>query len=100
MTKMISACEQRRGMYDDVAEETGYDIKALQNIKSIADKVESSRRREDLSFSHHTEVASLPPEKQEAFLQKAVDEKLSAIGLWREFFRGRILARGGQHGQA
>jgi len=79
--------QQRWGMYDDVAEETGYEIKALQNIKSIADKVETSRRREELSFSHHCEVAALPSEKQELFLNKAVEEKLSVRELRTEIKR-------------
>ena len=76
--------QQKWGMYNDIAEETGYDIKALRNIKNIADKVESSRRRDDLSFSHHAEVASLPPEKQELFLRRAIDEKLSVRELREE----------------
>ncbi len=75
---------QKWGMYDDIAEETGYEIKALQNIKSITDKVETSRRREELSFSHHSEVASLSPEKQTEFLNKAVEKKLSVRELREE----------------
>jgi hypothetical protein len=50
------------GMYDDIAEETGYETKALRNIKYVADSVESSRRKDNLSFSHHTEVAALAPD--------------------------------------
>jgi len=76
--------QQKWGMYDDIAQETGYEIKALQNIKSVADKIESSRRREDLSFSHHVEVASLPPQKQEIFLKRAVMEGLSVRELREE----------------
>ena len=66
---------QKWGMYDDIAEETGYEKKALRNIKYVADNVNSSLRKDNLSFSHHTEVASLTPEKQ-LFLNKAVDNKL------------------------
>ena len=53
--------QQKWGMYDDIAEETGYETKALRNIKYVADNVELSRRKDNLSFSHHVEVASLPP---------------------------------------
>jgi len=64
-------------MYDDVAEEAGIEKKTLQNYKSISNSVEPSRRREELTFGHHSEVAKLEPEKQKFFLQKAVDENLS-----------------------
>ena len=48
-------------MYDDIADETGYDKQALRDIKYVAQNVESSRRNDNLSFTHHREVASLPP---------------------------------------
>ena len=48
-------------MYDDIAEETGYDKKYLTEIKSVADKVKSPLRSGNLSWTHHREVASLPP---------------------------------------
>jgi N6-adenosine-specific RNA methylase IME4 len=64
-------------VYDELEEITGLERKAIQNIKSITDNIDSSRRREDLSFSHHAEVAKLNPEKQTEFLQKASEEKLS-----------------------
>ena len=59
-------------MYDDVAE-TGYSDRNLRLVKDTAEKIESGRRLPDLSFSHHVEVAALPPEKQEHFLNKAVE---------------------------
>ena len=52
--------QQKWGMYDDIAEETGYDKQALRDIKYVAQNVESSRRNDNLSFTHHREVASLP----------------------------------------
>jgi len=69
--------QQKWGMYDDIAEETGYDVGYLKNLKSVADNVESSHRCDDLSWTHHREVASLTPEKQELFLNRAIEEKLS-----------------------
>lgn len=83
--------QQKWGMYDDVAEETGYETKALRNIKYVADSVELSRRKDNLSFSHHSEVASLSPEKQELFLNKAVDEKLSVRDLREEIRKDKVL---------
>jgi N6-adenosine-specific RNA methylase IME4 len=73
-------------VYDELEEITGLERKTLQNFKSVTDKVDSSRRREDLSFGHHSEVSKLPPEKQEAFLKQASEEKLSVRDL-RETIR-------------
>lgn len=58
--------------YDDVAEETGYADRTLRLARETSERIESGRRLPDLSFSHHAEVAALPPDKQEHFLQKAV----------------------------
>ena len=76
--------QQKWGMYDDIAEETGYDKGTLQNIVSVTKSIETSLRHEDLTFSHHQEVAKLPPEKQALFLNKAVEEKLSVRELREE----------------
>ncbi len=64
-------------MYDDIAEETGYDKLTLRNIRNTTKSIESDRRRLDLSFSHHVEVASLSPEEQEYFLNKTFEENLN-----------------------
>lgn len=76
--------QQRWGMYDDIAEEVGIDKGTLSNIKAVAEKIEKPLRNGNLSFAHHQQVAYLPPEKQEHFLQKAVDEKLSVRDLREE----------------
>lgn len=76
--------EQKWGMYDDVAEETGYADRTLRLAKETSERIESGRRLPDLTFSHHVEVAPLPPEKQEIFLKKAVDEKLTVRELRKE----------------
>lgn len=69
--------QQRWGMYDDIAEETGMAMNTLREYKHISEAVKSDVRTSDLSFNHHKEVAALPPEKQELFLNMAVDEGLS-----------------------
>ena len=71
-------------VYDELEEITGLERKTLQNYKYVADSVESSLRKEDLSYKHHEEVAKLTPEKQVEFLNKAVDEKLSVRELREE----------------
>jgi len=70
----------QRGKYDLVSELTGIPKHTLQNYVSICNSI-SSRRREELDFSHHTEVAKLEPENQEYFLNKAVTNKWSVSDL-------------------
>lgn len=76
--------EQKWGMYDDVAEESGYNIDTLKDYKYVADKVKESLRNDNLEFAHHKAVAPLPPEKQEIFLKKAVEENLTVRELRQE----------------
>jgi len=63
--------------YSQALDETTYEQHALENMASVARKVESSRRREELSYSHHAEVASLTPDKQEKILDLAEKENLT-----------------------
>ena len=62
----------------------GYSFGTLMNWGSVAGKVEASRRREALSFSHHVEVAPLPAEEQEKWLNDAERGKLSIKQLRRK----------------
>ena len=59
-------------MYDDIADETGYADRTLRLVKETAEKIESGRRLPELSFSHHVEVASLPPEWLDTFYPHGV----------------------------
>jgi len=69
--------EQNYGeMYAQAIEETGYDYGTLANDKYVSSKVEISRRRENLSFDHHAEVANLDPQSQEELLDKAEKENI------------------------
>lgn len=57
-------------------QETGYEYGTLQNATWVCRKIEISRRRENLSFSIHQEVASLKSnEDQDFWLEKAEKEK-------------------------
>src|SRR6185503_834526 len=60
-----------RERYDLAVEITGYSRKTLRNWASVANKIESSRRRDDLWWKHHAEVASLAAEDQGTLLEKA-----------------------------
>ena len=77
-------------VYDELEEITGLERKTLCGYKGISESIESSLRREDLSFSHHKEVASLPREKQEKFLQLASEKDLSVRELREEIRRDGI----------
>lgn len=73
--------------YEEIADITGYSKKSIQEFKYVADHVPSSIRMEDMTFGHLQQVASLTPDKQELFLNKAVEEKLSVRELRNEIKR-------------
>ena len=54
----------------------------------VATKVPRSRRRKDLSWSHHRAVASLPPPEQKQWLKRASEEGLSHHQLRDELRNG------------
>lgn len=60
--------------------------KTLANWATVARKIHPSRRREDVRFSHHAEVASLPPEKQTEVLERVKNEDLT-VSETRELVR-------------
>ena len=55
----------------------GVEFQALADMASVCRSFESSRRREGLSFTHHREVAALPPEEADDLLARAEKEQLS-----------------------
>jgi len=67
--------------YKEAARITGYDVHSLRNIAYVARQVESSRRRDDLTWSHHAEVSSLEPIEQDRWLDLASAEKMSVLDL-------------------
>lgn len=73
--------------YSQALDETDYSYSGLSNAAWVANKIETSRRRENLSWSHHAEVAGLSEEKQDIFLGKSFDNKLSVMGLRKEIQR-------------
>lgn len=58
-------------MYTQALDETKYKYQTLVNDVWVASKVEFSRRRENLSYKHHQEVASLEPDEQVKLLDIA-----------------------------
>ena len=53
------------------------DLDTCNNYASIARKVPRSRRRANLSFTHHAAVSKLDPEQQNEWLEKAEREGMS-----------------------
>lgn len=67
--------------YSRAARITGYDVQSLMNMAYVAARFQISRRREDLSWSHHAELAPLPVEHQDRWLVLAAERRLSVRGL-------------------
>jgi len=74
----ISFGEHKWGeKYAQAIEETRYKIQTLKNDVWVSSNVDSSRRRDNLSFGHHAEVAKLEPKEQTEWLNRAIEEKLT-----------------------
>jgi hypothetical protein len=67
--------------YARAARITGYDVQTLMNMVYVASRFEISRRRENLSWSHHETLAALEVPEQEHWLDRAAAEKLSISDL-------------------
>ena len=64
-------------MYEQAIAESGLSYQTVANIKAVAAKFEISRRRENLSFGHHAEVAALPAAEQDRLLDLAEKSRWS-----------------------
>ena len=61
--------------YKQVITDTSLGYQTLRNYAWVARKFPASRRRDKLSFGHHAEVAALPDDEQDVWLERA--ERLS-----------------------
>jgi hypothetical protein len=52
----------------------GYDYATLSGARWVCSRIEAARRRPELSFAHHQEVAALAPAEQERWLAAAARE--------------------------
>lgn len=64
--------------YAQAVEATGRKVQDLMNMAWVAARVEISRRREDLSWSHHAEVAALDSPDQGRLLTEAAESGWSS----------------------
>jgi hypothetical protein len=60
-----------RDRYKRAMSDTSLDYKTLRNYSWVARRFDPSRRRTSLTFQHHVEVAALPPEEQDYWLDMA-----------------------------
>jgi hypothetical protein len=69
--------------YKHAISTTGLDYQTLRNYASVARRFEPSRRRPDLSFQHHAELAALPDVLQDRWLAAAAAGRWSKAELRR-----------------
>jgi hypothetical protein len=67
--------------YVDAAKITGYDGKSLRNMAYVASRFDLSRRRDNLNWSHHAELAGLSQDEQDQWLERATHDRLSVADL-------------------
>lgn len=63
--------------FAQVLDELDYSDRTLATDKYVAKAIPPSRRRDNLSFSHHREVAPLPPDRQDKVLALADEKRLN-----------------------
>lgn len=73
----------------------GREFQALADMASVCRAFPTSRRREHLSFTHHREVAALPPEKADDLLNRAEQDDWSTRDIRAEAAVHRKLSGGG-----
>jgi len=83
--------EQKYGeMYAQAVDETSYSLPTLTTDKWVANHIQFSRRRENLSFAHHVEVASLEPDEQDKFLDLAIEHDWKRHELRDEVYKYKL----------
>lgn len=70
--------------YAQAIEVTGKDYGTIRNATYVAERFDLSRRRDNLTFAHHQEVAPLAPSVQDALLDRAEAGDWSRERLRRE----------------
>jgi hypothetical protein len=78
--------------YAQALDATDYETDTLRAAKWVSERILPGRRRTVLSWSHHREVAALSPEKQDYWLDKAQQERIT-----RNDFRAQINASEDRH---
>ena len=79
--------------YRTALQETNLDYQTLRNYAWVAGRFDPSRRRDRLSFQHHSELASLPEPDQDLWLRRAETEHWSRNELRRRLSLHRASQR-------
>lgn len=69
--------------YKRAAEKTGLSYQTLRNYAWVARRFKTARRRAELSFQHHAQLAALSEAEQDAWLERALANQWSATELRR-----------------
>jgi hypothetical protein len=83
----VSAHPQQRARRD-ARRKAALDYQTLANLKWVSASIEVSRRREKLSWTHHSEVAALPSGEQDEWLDLA-EQNTWTVRELRQRIRGR-----------
>jgi N6-adenosine-specific RNA methylase IME4 len=81
-------------MYSHALETTGFAYQTLADAKWLSGEFEFSRRRENLQWSHHREVAALDPPEQDRLLEEA-----AASGWSKKALRAQVQKFKNRRGQ-
>jgi hypothetical protein len=79
-------------MYVAAAKITGYDPKSLRNMRYVASRFEVSLRRDNLTWSHHSLLASFDADAQRHWLDRASQDRMSVEDLRLELRASRRVA--------
>jgi hypothetical protein len=77
--------------YREAVTSTGFTRQTLRNYAWVARRFQVSRRRDELSFAHHAEVASLAEAEQDSWLDRAARGGWSRTELRRRLRAERML---------
>lgn len=80
---------QYTSRYRRAVEIVGLNYQTLRNYAWVARRFDLSRRRDNLSFQHHMEVAKLPPAEQDWWLDKATEHGWTTSRLRQRIRAGR-----------
>lgn len=67
--------------YVEAARVTGYDVASLRNMAWVAAQFDPSLRSDKLSWSHHVLLAPLGADEQGAWIERAIEQRLSVADL-------------------
>jgi DNA modification methylase len=95
---LLNCVEMKYGdKYKEFEEATGFDYETLRGDKYVASRVEFVRRRTNLSFGHHREIAPYEAKEQDILLAKAEEQGLSIKQL--RLKKDSLLPKGVEPGQ-